>query len=236
MAAFRPELFTVEEVINFYDQTEGSEFNVFAGTSPNDAYRRYHFEGEKEIGMQELTAALMQISSKGENYNPYLIQIIQPGKGKAKPATFTSISFQLNRPQQFLPMQQMGGLSNRSEMLLERMIENQNVLISRISALEESDDIEDEPKQDTLGRIIENPQIQGLIMGLVDRFLISGGQPSAIAGIPEQVLAGEIHNVNLSESIQRIVKQLMDKGVTVEHLNKLNAMDALKLKGLLAML
>ena len=226
MAAFRPELFTVEEVINFYDQTEGSEFNVFAGTSPNDAYRRYHFEGEKEIGMQELTAALMQISSKGENYNPYLIQIIQPAKGKGKPATFTSISFQLNRPQQFLPMQQMGGLNGRSEMLLERMIENQNVLISRISALEDQDAEDEEPEQkDTLGRIMENPQVQGIIMGLVERFLVSGGQPSAIAGIPE-----------IEDNAMSIVSELMAKGVTIEHLRKLNDMPTTKLKSLLMML
>jgi hypothetical protein len=226
MAAFRPELFTVEEVINFYDQTEGSEFNVFAGTSPNDAYRRYHFDGEKEIGMQELTAALMQISSKGENYNPYLIQIIQPSKGKGKPATFTSISFQLNRPQQFLPMQQMSGMGGRSEMLLERMIESQNVIISRITALEEDDDQDDEPEQkDTLGRIMENPQVQGLIMGLVERFLISGGQPSAIAGIPD----------TQDEPIL-IVNELMAKGVTIEHLRKLNDMPTTKLKSLLMML
>lgn len=226
MAAFRPELFTVEEVINFYDQTEGSEFNVFAGTSPNDAYRRYHFDGEKEIGMQELTAALMQISSKGENYNPYLIQIIQPSKGKGKPATFTSISFQLNRPQQFLPMQQMGGLNGRAEMLLERMVENQNVLISRIAALEDQEYEDNEPDQkDTLGRIMENPQVQGLLMGLVDRFLTGGGQPSAIAGIPA-----------LEDDAMVIVKELMSKGVTLYHLKKLNEMSAAKLQSLLLML
>ena len=226
MAAFRPELFTVEEVINFYDQTEGSEFNVFAGTSPNDAYRRYHFDGEKEIGMQELTAALMQISSKGENYNPYLIQIIQPSKGKGKPATFTSISFQLNRPQQFLPMQQMGGLNGRAEMLLERMVENQNVLISRIAALEDQEYEDNEPDQkDTLGRIMENPQVQGLLMGLVDRFLTGGGQPSAIAGIPA-----------IEDDAMVIVKELMSKGVTLYHLKKLNEMSAAKLQSLLLML
>jgi len=226
MATFRPELFTVEEVINFYDQTEGSEFNVFAGTSPNDAYKRYHFEGEKELGMQELTAALIQISSKGENYNPYLIQVIQPSKVKGKPKTFTSISFQLNRPQQYLPMQQ-SGIGGRSEMLLERMIENQNVLISRIAALEEQEEEDDqEPEQkDTLGRIIENPQIQGLIMGLVDKFINSGGQASAIAGIPA-----------VDDEAMSIVSELMDKGVTIEHLRKLNDMSKVKLSSLLLML
>lgn len=227
MATFRPELFTVEEVINFYDQTEGSEFNVFAGTSPNDAYKRYHFEGEKELGMQELTAALVQISSKGENYNPYLIQVIQPSKAKGKPKAFTSISFQLNRPQQYLPMQQ-SGIGGRSEMLLERMIENQNILISRIAALEEQEheEEEEEPEQkDTLGRIMENPQIQGLIMGLVDRFLTGGGQPSAIAGIPGP-----------NDDVMAIVNELMSKGVTLDHLKKLNEMNKAKLQSLLLML
>ena len=224
MAAFRPELFTVEEVINFYLQTEGSEYNVYAGTSPNEAYKRYHFEGEKELGLQELTAALMQISSKGENYNPYLIQIISPSKIKGKPASFTSISFQLNRPMQYMPMQQQNAIGGRAEILLEKLIESQNLLINRVSALELESEEEDEPQKDTLGRIMENPQVQGILMGLVDRFINGGGQPSAIAGINDT-----------PEAVQ-VLEQLMAKGVTVEHLHKLNAMSEMKLKSLLLML
>jgi len=228
MAAFRPELFTIEEVLAFYDQTDGDEYKVYAGTSPNDAYRRYHYEGEKEIGMQELTAALMQLRGNSENYNPYLIQVISPGKGKGKAATpsLTSITFQLNRPATYLPMQQqIGGVSGRSEMLLEKLVEQNSMMMSRISALETEDEFEEPENEFTLGSILNRPEVQTMLIGAISNlFERNPVQPTALAGIEDE---GEV---------MTIVKNLMHKGVTVEHLRKLNEMNGTKLHSLLLML
>jgi len=231
MAAFRPELFTVEEVLNFYSQTEGNEYKIFAGTSPNDAYKRYHYEGEKEIGIQELAAALTQLRGNTENYNPYLIQVITPpkGKGKAFQPSLTSITFQLNRPAAYMPMQQ-GMIGGRSEMLLEKLVEQNQMLISRVSALEADNEIEEEPEQEEgLAGILKNPEIQSMLIGAIGRF-ISGQptQPAAIAGIPKT-------DIEYSEAVE-ILESLMSKGVTIEHLRALNKMSGVKLNSLLLML
>jgi hypothetical protein len=228
MAAFKPELFSIEEVINFYELTDGSEYKVYAGTSPNESYKRFHFMGDKENGLQELTAALVQLQNRIENTNAYLIQIITPSKskGKLKTDSLTSISFQLNRPAAYQP--QVGGVSNRTEMLLEKMCEQNSLLLSRLNTIDAEQELEfDEPEQETgLGAILNNPQIQTMLIGAVSNFL-NGSKAVAIAGI---------NNQNDIDAAMIILQSLMDKGVSIEHLKKLDDMSTSKLNNLLLML
>jgi hypothetical protein len=235
MAAFRPEIFTIDEVVNFYDAAEGSEYKIFAGVNPTAQYLRYNFIGEKEIGRQELVNALTQLRNNIENYNPYLIQVISEGntgRGKKKESpVLTSISFQLNRPQSMLPIQAMAGMgSPRTEMLLEKLVEQNAMLQSRIAAIEALDDLEEEEEapKSPIDQMISNPQVQeALIAGVISLMsgLASGlGGPKAIAGIGDEAEATEI------------LRSLMSKGVTIDHLRKLNEMSSSKLSSLLFML
>ena len=235
MAAFRPEIFTIDEVINFYDAAEGSEYKIFAGVNPTPQYLRYNFVGEKEIGRQELVNALTQLRNNIENYNPYLIQVISEGntaRGKKKESPIlTSISFQLNRPQSMMPMQAMAGMgSPRAEMLLEKLVEQNAMLQSRIAAIEAMDDLEEEEEapKSPIDQMISNPQVQeALIAGVLSLMsgLASGlGGPKAIAGIGDETEAVEI------------LRSLMNKGVTIDHLRKLDQMGSSKLSSLLFML
>jgi hypothetical protein len=236
MAAFRPEIFTIDEVVNFYDAAEGSEYKIFAGVNPTPQYLRYNFVGEKEIGRQELVNALTQLRNNIENYNPYLIQVISEGntgRGRSKKDSpvLTSISFQLNRPQSMLPMQAMSGIgSPRTEMLLEKLVEQNAMLQSRIAAIEAMDDLEEEEEapKSPIDQMISNPQVQeALIAGVISLMsgLASGlGGPKAIAGIGDEAEAVEI------------LRSLMNKGVTIDHLRKLNEMSSSKLSSLLFML
>jgi len=237
MAAFRPEIFTIDEVVNFYDAAEGSEYKIFAGVNPTPQYLRYNFVGEKEIGRQELVNALTQLRNNIENYNPYLIQVISEGttgRGRTKKETspvLTSISFQLNRPQSMLPMQAMSGIgSPRTEMLLEKLVEQNAMLQSRIAAIEAMDDLEEEEEapKSPIDQMISNPQVQeALIAGVISLMsgLASGlGGPKAIAGIGDEAEAVEI------------LRSLMSKGVSIDHLRKLNEMSSAKLSSLLFML
>lgn len=237
MAAFRPEIFTIDEVINFYDAAEGSEYKIFAGVNPTAQYLRYNFVGEKEIGRQELVNALTQLRNNVENYNPYLIQVISEGstgKGRAKKESpvLTSISFQLNRPQSLMPMQAMGSMgSPRTEMLLEKLVEQNSLMQSRLAALEaigELEEEEEEVPENPINAMLSNPELQQAIvtgiMGLVGGMFAKGGAPTAIAGIDDETEAVEI------------LKLLMNKGVTIDHLRKLNEMGSGKLSSLLFML
>ena len=234
MAAFRPEIFTIDEVLNFYDTAEGNDYKVYAGVNPSPQYLRYNFSGDKEIGRQELQMALTQLRNNVENYNPYLIQVISDekvSKGRKKEPILTSISFQLNRPQQFLPMQQMGNTgSPRTEMLLEKLIEQNALMQSRLSALESIGEMEEEEEepQSPINAMLSNPELQQAIitgvMGLVGNMFNKTGAPTGIAGID-----------NTDEAL-KILHSLMDKGVTIEHLRKLDEMNSMKLKSLLMML
>jgi len=236
MAAFRPEIFTIDEVINFYDAAEGSEYRIFAGVNPTPQYLRYNFVGEKEIGRQELLNALTQLRNNIENYNPYLIQVISEGstgRGKKKESpVLTSISFQLNRPQQLMPMQSMSGIgSPRTEMLLEKLVEQNQMLASRIAAIEAMDELEEEEEEapkSPIDQMLSSPQVQEAliagVMSLMSGLMTKGGAPTAIAGIDDEAEALEI------------LRSLMSKGVTIEHLRKLDAMSSAKLSSLLFML
>jgi hypothetical protein len=236
MAAFRPEIFTIDEVVNFYDAAEGSEYRIFAGVNPTPQYLRYNFVGEKEIGRQELVNALTQLRNNIENYNPYLIQVISEGstgRGKKKEnPVLTSISFQLNRPQQLMPMQSMAGISSpRTEMLLEKLVEQNQMLASRIAAIEAMDELEEEEEEapkSPIDQMLSSPQVQEAliagVMSLMSGLMTKGGAPTAIAGIDDEAEAVEI------------LRSLMSKGVTIDHLRKLNEMSSAKLSSLLFML
>jgi len=236
MAAFRPEIFTIDEVVNFYDAAEGSEYRIFAGVNPTPQYLRYNFVGEKEIGRQELVNALTQLRNNIENYNPYLIQVISEGstgRGKKKESpVLTSISFQLNRPQQLMPMQSMAGIgSPRTEMLLEKLVEQNQMLASRIAAIEAMDELEEEEEEapkSPIDQMLSSPQVQEAliagVMSLMSGLMTKGGAPTAIAGIDDEAEAVEI------------LRSLMSKGVTIDHLRKLNEMSSAKLSSLLFML
>jgi hypothetical protein len=237
MAAFRPEIFTIDEVINFYDAADGSEYKIFAGVNPTAQYLRYNFTGEKEIGRQELVNALTQLRNNIENYNPYLIQVISEGstgRGRTKKESspvLTSISFQLNRPQQLMPMQSMAGIgSPRTEMLLEKLVEQNQMLASRIAAIEALDEIEEEEEapKGPIDQMLSNPQLQEAliagVMSLMSGLITKGGAPTAIAGIGDEAEAVEI------------LRSLMSKGVSIDHLRKLNEMNNAKLSSLLFML
>jgi hypothetical protein len=236
MAAFRPEIFTIDEVVNFYDAAEGSEYKIFAGVNPTPQYLRYNFVGEKEIGRQELVNALTQLRNNIENYNPYLIQVISEGntgRGKKKESpVLTSISFQLNRPQSMLPMQAMAGMgSPRTEMLLEKLVEQNAMLQSRIAAIEAMEDLEEDEEEapkSPIDQMLSSPQVQEAliagVMSLMSGLITKGGAPTAIAGIGDEAEAVEI------------LQSLMNKGVTIEHLRKLDQMGSAKLSSLLFML
>jgi hypothetical protein len=233
MAAFRPEIFTIDEVLNFYDTADGNDYKIFAGVNPTAQYLRYNFSGEKEIGRQELQMALTQLRNNVENYNPYLIQVISEekiSKGRKKEPILTSISFQLNRPQQFMPMQQMAGVgSPRTEMLLEKLIEQNSLMQTRLSALESIGEMEEEEEEvSPINAMLNNPELQQTIvsgvMGLLAGMFTKSGAPTGIAGIEEE-----------NEAIS-ILNSLMSKGVTIDHLRKLNEMNSMKLQSLLMML
>jgi hypothetical protein len=118
--------------------------------------------------------------------------------------------------------------SNQLADAIARLTETQNLILSKLS----EDEFEEEEKEESaLGKLINNPAVQGLAIGYISKLLGLNNMDTAnmqtgIAGINE---------LNEDEVIQ-IVNSLMNKGVTIDHLRKLDEMPQGKLSSLLLML
>jgi hypothetical protein len=118
--------------------------------------------------------------------------------------------------------------SNQLADAIARLTETQNLILSKLS----EDEFEEEEKEESaLGKLINNPAVQGLAIGYISKLLGLNNMDTAnmqtgIAGINE---------LNEDEVFQ-IVNSLMNKGVTIDHLRKLDEMPQAKLSSLLLML
>lgn len=189
MAVFKPELHRLEDVLDYYEQSPATHYKIFAGTSPKVEYCRFYFdEDEKEIGLQKLADALRAIQQNVDNTNPYILQLIEKkkvAKGKEN-ENLTQIVFQLNKAERYLPMisgmmPQQQPNNDHFNRLLEKMIEGQNLIISKLSADEYEEDIEEyKPKW------YESEQIGQMALGAFSMVMNKLATPnvSALAGIP----------------------------------------------------
>lgn len=231
MAVFKAELFSIDQVLHFYESAEGENYKIFARMNPTDAYCRYSFTGGgKDEGINQLQTDLLQIKNNADNVNEYLLQVSSNVSRKGQKPNMVNITFQLNKPQYLGAVNYQQNNSGRTEMLLEKLVEQNQMLVSRISALEAEEDLEqEEPEEEGLAGILKNPEIQSMLIGAIGRF-ISGNTPApaAIAGIPRE-------ESDHFECMQ-IVDSLMEKGVTIDHLRALDKMSKVKLNSLLLML
>jgi len=189
-------------------------------------------DDDMEAGRSKLEDDLAAIEQN--NNNDLIIIKLHPKKDKAgyitdKTPIYGSLvcrASELERPN--YGMQQIGGYSSKMENVLERVLETQNAILTKLNA-DELEEEEEAPESNTLGSLIMQPHIQTLLIAGVSKLLgISGmeQQPASIAGIED---------INENEAII-ILNSLMSKGVTVDHLRKLDAMSTTQLKSLLAML
>ena len=122
-----------------------------------------------------------------------------------------------------------GGGSNRYEM--EKIMEKLNLVESKLAEaeLEEYEETPQNPINAMLSNMAANPQVQEALisglLGVVGGFLNNGKQMQGVAGI-EQV----------NDEAILILDSLIKKGVSIEHLRKLDAMTNTKLQSLLIML
>ena len=186
----------MEDVIDYYENSPATNYKIYAGTSPKAEYCRFYFdEDEKEIGIQKLSEALRAIQQNVDNTNPYILQLREKKKaGRGQDLeSLTQIVFQLNKAERYLPM--MAGMQQQPNdnfnRLMEKMIEGQNLIISKLSADEFSEDME-EQKPKGFGAILENEQFQQLAIGalglIINKFAApvqSGGTVTALAGVPD---------------------------------------------------
>lgn len=221
MAAFKSELFSVDDVLNFYEQHNEADFRIFAGNKPESAYCRFEYlDGNKQIGAENLYNNLLALKQNVQNTNQYLLQIIKKArsvKAGKKAIDYVNVTFQLNNSDvQAIGNNYVAGIneSHRLEALYEKMLNQQKQTISelenRLAALEDEEDSEEvEEENSVIGGIMKNPEIQTLLIGALTKFLTpqnsSMSNTARINGISE-AMQSESQDEKIQAAIE-ILKQ-----------------------------
>lgn len=186
-----------------------------------------------EEGRNKLENDLIAIENNG--VGDLLTIKLHPKKEKGgfitdKTPIYASLNFrpaELERAY-YSPSAIAGTGSNQLADAIARLTETQNLILSKLS---EEEFEEEEKEESALGKLINNPAVQGLAIGYISKIL---GLNDMNAANLQNGIAG-INELNEDEVIQ-IVSSLMDKGVTIDHLRKLDQMPQAKLSSLLLML
>lgn len=239
---YKPELFSIEDVEKYFEISKGNCFRIYAGTNPKvDDYSRGECcDGDKQIAAEKLSECLISLKQNTENTNPYTIQVFNLDK-RGNQIDKNCIIFQLNKVERILPYHPAmiaGTNDSRIASLLEKSIENQNLLISKISAMEAAANNEDEDDEDVedksvIGQLLKRDDVQNLLIN---------GLTAAVYGLvnrrtPSPTFGGGVAGVNtIDEESISLLQELFSKGVDNNVLKSLNQMSESKLKTLIAML
>jgi hypothetical protein len=186
-----------------------------------------------EEGRNKLENDLIAIENNG--VGDLLTIKLHPKKEKGgfitdKTPIYASLNFrpaELERAY-YSPSHIAGTGSNQLADAIARLTETQNLILSKLS---EEEFEEEEKEESALGKLINNPAVQGLAIGYISKIL---GLSNMDTTNLQTGIAG-INELNEDEVLQ-IVSSLMDKGVTIDHLRKLDQMPQAKLSSLLLML
>lgn len=191
----KPEMLTVDEVLEYYDQQKEAQFAVYVDMLPVATKRRYLYDLDDKIeGRQILQEALTALANNRHNTNAYNIAILRPvdkrnkSKQTGAPEGFEIVNgstFKFNQSE-FIPFQPAMVAGN------DREISNLRAEIAALKMQLAGEDLEEEqeeePEQENiLGAILKNPEIQkNLVMGLMSLFNGgTGAKVTNLAGIPE---------------------------------------------------
>jgi hypothetical protein len=236
MAVNKAQATGTRRIMEWFDRNATTPyFSVWSNTTPSKKELNFGwYEEDLEAGRNKLENDLDALEQNGVN-ELYTILLHQK-KNKDGYITldtpyYASLKFraaELEQPM-IMPMQHIAGMgsNHRLESVLEKMMETQNMILTKLSADEFDEDEDGDDEGDVIGGLMKNPEIQAMIMGGIGKiFNLAGEKPVAVAGVSESD----------EDEVFTIVNSLMDKGVTIEHLRKLNEMSSMKLNSLLIML
>jgi hypothetical protein len=192
-------------------------------------------DDDMEAGRSKLESDLYAIEQNG--VNDLMIIKLHPKKDKAgyitdKTPIYGSLVCRPSELEKVNYGMQMGnvGYNSKMENVLERVLETQNAILTKLSA-DELEEEEEEEDKGMLGNILQSPQMQTLLMAGISKFL-------GIAGTDNETMAASIAGIGDADENEAItiLNSLMNKGVSIDHLRKLDQMGTVQLKTLLNML
>ena len=188
-------------------------------------------DDDSEAGRTKLESDLYAIEQNG--VNDLMIIKLHPKKDKAgyitdKTPIYGSL---VCRPSELekvdYSMQRMAGMGYNS-----KMEETMNAILTKLNQDEIEEEEEPEDKG-VIGNLLEQPHIQNLLIAGLTTML------GKFAGVePTQQMATGLAGIEDADTNEAIIilNNLMSKGVTIDHLRKLDQMGAMQLKTLLNML
>jgi len=232
----KPQIVGIDGVMDWYDRFSTSPYYaVYTYTSPTKLEKNFQYTGSDKEEGRILLANTLEAMQMQEDQTLYCLKLYDQINKKntidSNLESIASIRFRITEIPQ-LSMQHISGMdrgNSRLENAMTKLAESQNLILSKLSA----DEFEDEqPKEQNLFlKMFENPAIQGLAIAGISKIL-GLGELKATTGIAG--ISG-LNELNEDEVIN-IVNNLMSKGVTIEHLRKLDQMENAKLQSLLFML
>ncbi len=233
MAAWRPELTTKQQVVAFYENNPLVIYRVFAGVKPDINALRWEYNGDnKNEGINELDMACEAILANPTNINSYTLQLVRSDKivrtGEHKAAKkiedAINIVFQLNFATSMQP--NIGNYNEQKnsslEILMQKQIEQQNTIISLLTAKIQGIEDDSEPMQEPkigerlmqpLFQLLESPIIQNALAEKISGFFSGNKQPMGIAGmtvsendrmINEAITILKLHTNNLGIDLMKL--------------------------------
>lgn len=214
---------SINAVLSWFDKQDLTKFAIYRGAKENDAYLTGSFHGtDKEEASAVLQSLLNEIEP--QDFNVYFLKLL-PDNAKTKTAT-AGVTFQLYNQNAF--SNQLSGTGTVNQNVLNEMLAEIRALREeRLQQLtsDDDDDDDDAPEQNNiLAGLLNQPQVQNLLMGILSNVFTSK---------PAQAIAGiEPDNNNLEKHLEL----LFSKGVTVDDIAKLAAMEKTQINFLLSML
>lgn len=215
---------SIAAVLSWYDKQDLTKFAVYRGAKENDAYLCGGFHGtDKEEGAFALQSLLNEIEP--QDFNVYFLKLL-PDNAKTKAAT-PGVTFQLyNQSSNFVPANQIAGHNGASTAVMNEVLNEIRALREeRLQQLSNEEEEEEEPEQNNiLAGLLNQPQVQNLLMGILSNVFTSK---------PVHAVAGIESNTG---DLEKHLEILFSKGVTVEDIGKLAAMEKTQINFLLSML
>lgn len=213
-----------EGVMSWYDRnTESPYYSVWSS-------KQLMFSWNKEDadeGREKLSEDLFAFEGNGVN-DIFMIRLHPVPKGERDVVItnntpyYASLNFRPSATMEGIYKGIGGGvpLTDPVYQMMKELNETNKAILSKLNA----QDLEDEEEEKATGimGLIEKPEIQNFILGFIGNYM-NKNKPGAIAGTITQ------DDINL-------LQQLMNKGITTDHLRKLVAMDQNKIQSLLMML
>lgn len=211
----------IENILSFYEKNIDSNYTIYRGIKcihVADIYRG----SNKDQGYNQLEEYLKTIN----NGNEYVLQIVS---GKVTKELAPSCIFKLEKKEE---RQQVGAYYNNNSEVLSRLQSIEANLANISAESEEQDYVEDQPKN-FIGKILEQPGFQEMIISGIGSLIANFMQPKIEAATMPTVLAG-INETD--QTAEESLKILYSKGLTTHDLFILSKKTKVELNYLLKML